>query len=148
MNTRKKFKHISLDTPLREFESDYTFYECTVSDLAAKGIYTIRDLCLMPYELRKQKPRQSSHEIEVLEEGLSKYGLALGMDAKELEIYEHEPVVVIGSIIWEQRRYDIATEIFLSRLTDDPKASAAFAVQAADSLIEALRTAPQDTISE
>ena len=87
-------------------------------------IKTIRDLCQWPGKDLVRVRDMGRKSIEEIEEVLERYNLRLGMLGKELE----------EEAKWEQRRYEIAKEVFIHH-----RLVAESAVYEADGLIRALR---------
>ena len=61
------------------------------------------------------------------------------MDGKSLEEDRRGPCVVLTDVEWEERRYEIAKEIYLNKFSDFSKESAELALMAADDFIGVLR---------
>ena len=63
----------------------------------------------------------------------------LEMDEKSIEEYQRCPSFVLTDFEWEERRYEIAKEIYLNKFSDFSKESAELALMAADDFIGVLR---------
>lgn len=98
-------------------------------------IKTIRDLCQWSGKELARVRDIGEKSIEEIENVLGKYSLRLGMSGEELDEYSG-----IGNSVqeeetkWEQRRYEIAKEIFVHH-----RLAANSAVYEADELIRVLR---------
>lgn len=100
-------------------------------------IKTILDLCQWPGKDLVRVRDMGRKSIEEIEDVLERYNLRLGMPGKELDEYAG-----IGNSVqdeeeeakWEQRRYEIAKEVFIHH-----RLVANSAVYEADELIRALR---------
>lgn len=98
-------------------------------------IKTVRDLCQWPERELVRIRDIGEKSIEEIEDVLGKYSLRLGMSGEELDEYSG-----IGNSVqeeetkWEQRRYEIAKEIFVHH-----RLAANSAVYEADELIRVLR---------
>lgn len=77
--------------------------------------------------------------IRTIEATLADYGLELEMDEKSIEEYQRCPSFVLTDFEWEERRYEIAKEIYLNKFSDFSKESAELALMAADDFIGVLR---------
>lgn len=141
---------------------------CFESDLGASvykalhraGIDTIRDLCAHTVSHCKLIHGLTSDRriVEIAME-LERYGLCLGMSEAALDEYdkarrsaedieEPQPTVSETDAKWEQRRYEIACQIFarsdidymnISCTDEYDKWAAEYAVHAADTLIAVLK---------
>ena len=89
-------------------------------------IKTIRDLCQWPGKDLVRVRDMGRKSIEEIEDVLERYNLRLGMLGKEQDEEEEAK--------WEQRRYEIAKEVFIHH-----RLVANSAVYEADGLIRALR---------
>lgn len=109
-------------------------------------IFSIRDLCR---QIRRDLVRTrylGEKSVAMIEAVLKKHGLRLGMTDKELNEYagvEHREKEMpfdtsvqedAEAVLWEQRRYEIAKEMFVKY-----RILAIAAVNEADELIRALR---------
>lgn len=109
-------------------------------------IFSIRDLCR---QIRRDLVRTcylGEKSVAMIEAVLKKYGLRLSMTDKELNEYagvEHREKEMLSdtsvqedaeAVLWEQRRYEIAKEMFVKY-----RILAIAAVNEADELIRALR---------
>lgn len=140
-----KQEHIALNTPLRTLMDLGELDGGVVRALAQKGIVTIEEACLVTDEVLKARPGKITLELRRrLDGGLKKYGLESGMTQKELDTYQRSPIVVVGSSVWEQRRYELASSIYLARVGKggDDREVARNAVWKADLLLEALAQPP------
>ena len=109
-------------------------------------IKTIRDLCQWPGKDLVRVRDMGRKSIEEIEDVLERYNLRLGMLGKELDEYaraaqKERKVPTAASAPeeteaakWEQRRYEIAKEVFIHH-----RLVANSAVYEADGLIRALR---------
>ena len=64
---------------------------------------------------------------------------AVEMDDKSIEEYQRYPSFVLSDSEWEERRYEIAKEIYINKLTDFSRENAELALMAADDFIGVLR---------
>lgn len=100
-------------------------------------IKTIRDLCQWPGKDLVRVRDMGRKSIEEIEDVLERYNLRLGMLGKELDEYagiENSVQDEEEEAKWEQRRYEIAKEVFIHH-----RLVANSAVYEADGLIRALR---------
>lgn len=138
-----KQEHIALNTPLRTLMDLGEIDSGVVRALSQKGIVTIEEACLATDDILKARPGKITLELRRrLDGGLKKYGLESGMTQEELDAYQETPIVFVGSELWEQRRYELASSIYLARIDRGICMDAADAVRAADRLLEALAQPP------
>ncbi|WP_044096674.1 DNA-directed RNA polymerase subunit alpha C-terminal domain-containing protein [Bacteroides sp. 14(A)] len=100
-------------------------------------ITTIRDLCQWPGRDLMKVHDMGEKSIEEIEAVLGKYDLRLGMLGEELDEYAgtgNSKQEEAEAALWEQRRYEIAKEMFVKH-----RMLAVAAVNEADELIRALR---------
>lgn len=100
-------------------------------------ITTIRDLCQWSGKDLIKVRDMGGKSIEEIESVLGKYGLRLGMLAEELDEYAgtgNSKQAEAEAALWEQRRYEIAKEMFVKH-----RILAVAAVNEADELIRALK---------
>ena len=103
-------------------------------------IKTIRDLCQWPGKDLVRVRDMGKKSIEEIEDVLERYNLRLGMLGKELDEYagiENSVQDEEEEAKWEQRRYEIAREMFVQH-----RMLAVAAVKEADDLIAALGYMP------
>lgn len=99
------------------------------------GITTIRDLCQWPGSDLIKVRNMGGKSIEEIEAVLGRYDLRLGMLAEELDEYAGTGNSKQAEVaLWEQRRYEIAKEMFVKH-----RMLAIAAVNEAEELIRALR---------
>lgn len=101
------------------------------------SITTIRDLCRWIGRDLIKVHDMGEKSIEEIEEVLGKYNLRLGMLDEELDEYAgigNSRQEKAEEALWEQRRYEIAKEMFVHH-----RLAANSAVYEADDLIRALR---------
>ncbi len=101
------------------------------------GITTIRDLCQWPGSDLIKVRDMGGKSIEEIEAVLGRYDLRLGMLAEELDEYAgtgNSKQAEAETALWEQRRYEIAKEMFVKH-----RMLAVAAVNEAEELIRALR---------
>ena len=67
------------------------------------------------------------------------YGLKLDMDDKSIDEYQNCPSFVLSDEEWENRRYEIAKEIYINKFSDYSIENAELALMAADDFIGVLR---------
>ena len=135
----KKYKHIDLCTPIDKIEfgqgndirihNAFRFYE----------IETVLDLCKMSRNAFLRIRSCGVRTIRAIEATLADYGLELEMDEKSIEEYQRYHSFVLTDAEWEERRYEIAKEIFLNKFSDFSKESAELALMAADDFIGVLK---------
>lgn len=135
----KKYKHIDLCTPIDKIEfgqgndirihNAFRFYE----------IETVLDLCKMSRNAFLRIRSCGVRTIRAIEATLADYGLELEMDEKSIEEYQRNHSFVLTDSEWEERRYEIAKEIFLNKFSDFSKESAELALVAADDFIGVLK---------
>lgn len=135
----KKYKHIDLCTPIDKIEfgqgndirihNAFRFYE----------IETVLDLCKMSRNAFLRIRNCGVRTIRAIEATLADYGLELEMDEKSIEEYQRYLSFVLTDSEWEERRYEIAKEIYLNKFSDFSKESAELALMAADDFIGVLK---------
>ena len=135
----KKYKHIDLCTPIDKIEfgqgndirihNAFRFYE----------IETVLDLCKMSRNAFLRIRSCGVRTIRAIEATLADYGLELEMDEKSIEEYQRYYSFVLTDSEWEERRYEIAKEIYLNKFSDFSKESAELALMAADDFIGVLK---------
>ena len=135
----KKYKHIDLCTPIDKIEfgqgndirihNAFRFYE----------IETVLDLCKMSRNAFLRIRSCGVRTIRAIETTLADYGLELEMDEKSIEEYQRYHSFVLTDSEWEERRYEIAKEIYLNKFSDFSKESAELALMAADDFIGVLK---------
>ena len=135
----KKYKHIDLCTPIDKIEfgqgndirihNAFRFYE----------IETVLDLCKMSRNAFLRIRSCGVRTIRAIEATLADYGLELEMDEKSIEEYQRYHSFVLPDSEWEERRYEIAKEIYLNKFSDFSKESAELALMAADDFIGVLK---------
>lgn len=107
------------------------------------GIHTIGDLCLLnSYEVERIR-NIGSLSMEDINDSLRPVGLRIGMSVNELEWYKQEVEPANAKIsydvsmsVWEERKFELAKEIYLRQETPRTTISAEVAIAEAGILIE------------
>ena len=134
-----KPKHIDLCTPVEKIEFGHGSNMRVQSAFRAYEIETVLDLCKRSRNEFLHLRNFGHKTLRVIEMTLSEYGLELGMDDKSIEEYQRYPSFVLSDSEWEERRYEIAKEIYINKLTDFSRENAELALMAADDFIGVLR---------
>ena len=132
-------KHIDLCTPVDKIEFGHGNNIRIQNAFRFYGIKTVLDLCKMSRSAFLRIRNCGVRTIRTIEATLADYGLELEMEEKSIEEYQRCPSFVLTDFEWEERRYDIAKEIYLNKFSDFSKESAELALMAADDFIGVLR---------
>ena len=134
-----KDKRIDLSTPIERLEFGDGYNLRVHHALHVYEIETVLDLCKMSRNAFLRIRSCGVRTIRAIEATLADYGLELEMDEKSIEEYQRYHSFVLTDSEWEERRYEIAKEIYLNKFSDFSKESAELALMAADDFIGVLK---------